>query len=113
MGQKVELVAYFAVVIVISVGSFWLAGSLYGLFHRPAIYFPLSLATKMALCATFGAMLFMVGGVVLATLVFNAEMKNMDDYKQWPVLIVGALISVLCTVVIFFSVISLAWKILG
>lgn len=108
-----ELVAYCLVIVVVSVGSFWLAGSLYGLFHRPAIYFPLSLATKMALCATFGALLFMVGGVVLSTLVFKAEMKKRDDYKQLPVLLVGALISVLCTVAIYFSALSLAWKILG
>lgn len=108
-----ELVVYFFLVLLISVGSFWLVGFVYGLLHRPAILFPLSLAAKMAFCAVFGAMLFVVGGVVLSTLVFNGEMSKRADHRLWPTLLSGAVISVLCSGVIYVSIVGLAWKILG
>ncbi len=107
-----ELVVYLVVVIIVSIGSFWLAGIIYGLFQRPAVYFPMSLAAKMAACAVFGSLLLMVGGVILSTLVFNAEMAKRSDYNRWPTIIFGALISVLCTIAIYFSVMILAWQIL-
>jgi len=49
-----ELALYLLLVISISVGSFWFLGTPYGLFRRPAIYFPLSLAAKMAISAVLG-----------------------------------------------------------
>lgn len=106
-----EPILFFILVAIVSVGSFWLAGTVYGLIHRPAIYFPMSLATKMALCAVFGALMFLVGGVVLATLVFNAEMAKRQDYNKWPTILSGVFISVLCTVVIYFSAFALAWQV--
>ncbi|PLW67084.1 hypothetical protein [Pseudohalioglobus lutimaris] len=108
-----ELIAYVVVVILVSVGSFWIAGSIYGLIHRPAIYFPISLATKMALCAVFGALFLMIGGVLLATMVFNAAMQQRPDYSRWPTIVSGLVISILCTIVIYFSAVTLAWKIIG
>lgn len=107
-----ELVIFFIVVTVISIGSFWITGLVYGLFHKPAIYFPMSLAAKMAFCAVFGSLLFMVGGVVLSTLVFNVEMAKRPDYNKWSTIISGVVISVLCIVAIYFSTIALAWQIL-
>ena len=107
-----ELIAYFLAVTSVSIGSFWIGGSIYGLIHRPAIYFPLSLAAKMAACAVFGTLLFMIGGVVLATLVFNAEMAKRADYSRWPTVFYGALLSMACIIVIYFSAIALAWQIL-
>lgn len=107
-----ELIAYFLILIFVSVGSFWVAGILYGLARRPAVYFPVSLAAKMAACAVFGSLMFMVGGVILSTVVFNAEMAKRDDYTKWPTIISGALISILCTVAIYFSAMLLAWQIL-
>lgn len=108
-----ELVLYFFIVIVISVGSFWFLGTLYGLFRRPAIYFPMTLAGKMAISAVLGGIFFLVGGVILATLVFNGEMMKRADYQRWPTLIVGAVISIICTVIIYISAFTLAWEIIG
>lgn len=105
------LVAYIFVISFVSVGCFWIAGSLYGLFHRPSIYFPVSLAAKMALCAVLGGLMLMVGGVVLSTLVFNAEMKKRQDYQRWPTIIAGIVMSLLCTVIIYYSAFVLAWEI--
>lgn len=107
-----ELIAYFLAVSAVSIGSFWMLGSLYGLLHRPAVYFPLSLATKMALCAFFGSFLFVVGGALLSTVVFHAEMAKRPDYKKWPVILSGLLISTICCAIMYVSVISLAWTIL-
>lgn len=109
-----ELIAYFIAMLIVSIGSVWVAGFLYGLFHRPAIYFPFSLAFKMAACVVFGSLLLMmVGGPVLSTLVFNAEMKKRSDYSLWPCIVSGALISTLSAVVIYYSAFVLAWEIIG
>lgn len=107
-----ELVLYLIAIVFISVGSFWVLGFLYGIIRKPRIYFPFSLAAKMAITAVLGAYFYMVGGIVLSTLVFNVEMKKRDDYQLWPTVIVGVLISILCTVLIYFSVIHLAWAML-
>jgi len=107
-----ELIAYLFVVIFVSVGSFWVSGIIYGLVQRPAVYFPVSLAMKMAVCAVFGSLMFMIGGVILSTLVFNAEMGKRSDYRKWPTIISGLAISILCTVLIYFSAIGMAWEIL-
>ena len=107
-----ELALYFVVIALISIGSFWVAGSLYGLFRSPRIYFPFSLATKMALAAVLGGLLLMVGGVILSTVVLNEEMKKRPDYQLWPTVIAGVVISIVCSMLIYFSIFSLAWVIL-
>ncbi len=78
---------------------------------RPAMYFPLSLAFKMALCAVLGSFMLMIGGVLVSTAVFNAEMAKRPDYNKWPTLVTGLIISVVCTVIIYFSIIGLALQI--
>lgn len=79
------LVAYILVITFVTIGCFWIAGSIYGLFHRPSsIYFPFSLAAKMAICAVVGGLMLMVGRVVLSTLVFNAEMKKETTMNVSP-----------------------------
>lgn len=50
---------------------------------------------------------------MLATLIFNSEMKKRQDYSRWPIIIAGATISILCSVAIYFSVLALAWGIFG
>ena len=107
-----EFIAFILAIIFVSIGSFWLTGTIYGLIHRPAIYFPISLATKMAAAAVFGVWFFGVGGVVLATIIFNSEMMKRQDYKRWPTIIFGVTISLICTIAIYFSVLALAWGIL-
>ncbi len=106
-----EFIAFIIVIIFASIGSFWLTGTIYGLIHRPAIYFPISLATKMAAAAVVGAWFFGVGGIVLATLIFNSEMLKRQDYNRWPTIIAGVIISILCTIAIYLSLIFMAWEI--
>jgi len=50
---------------------------------------------------------------VLATLIFNSDLKKRQDYSRWPIIIAGATISILCSVAIYFSVLALAWGIFG
>lgn len=107
-----ELIAFLLAITVVSIGSFWVVGLLYGFIHRPAMYFPLSLAAKMAVSAVFGAWFFGIGGIVLATLVFNAEMMKRQDYNRWPTILAGVVISVLCSVAIYYALFVLAWGIL-
>jgi len=107
-----EFIAFILAIIFVSIGSFWLTGTMYGLIHRPAIYFPIYLATKMAAAAVFGVWFFGVGGVVLATLIFNSEMMKRQDYNRWPTIFIGVIISVICTIAIYYSVLGLAWGIL-
>ena len=108
-----DLVLYLLAISLISLGSFWLMGMIYGLLHKPAIYFPLGLASKMAASAIFGALLFMIGGIVLSTLVFNHAMAKRPEYKKWPSIVSGLIISVICSVIIYVSAFFLAWEILG
>ena len=107
-----EFVAFLLAIIFVSIGSFWVTGTLYGFFHRPAIYFPMSLATKMAASAVFGVWLFGIGGIVIATLVFNNAMMKRQDYSRWPAILAGSVISVVCSVIIYFAVFALAWGVL-
>ena len=65
----------------------------------------------MAAAAVFGVWFFGIGGVVLATLIFNAEMMKRQDYNRWPTIFAGAAISLVCSIAIYFAVLGLAWGI--
>jgi hypothetical protein len=106
------LVLYFVIMIFVSVGCFWFVGNTYGLLRRPPIYFPLGLASKMALSTVVGGLLFMIGGPILSTLIFNAEMKKRNDYSRWPSIVAGGAISVVCAVIIYYAIFAIAWKVL-
>ncbi len=107
-----EFIAFLLANGFVSIASFWLTGMLYGMIHRPAIYFPISLATKMAAAAVLGIWFFGIGGIILATLIFNSQMMKRQDYDRWPTIFTGVIISLLCTFAIYFSAIYLAWGIL-
>ena len=106
-----ELAIYLAIfiIIIISISSFWLLGTLYGFFKKPKIYFPMSLAIKMAATAVAGGLLFMVGGLILSTMIFNGEMKKRKDYKFWPTIITGIAISTAGSISIVFLFRYLVW----
>jgi len=104
-----ELFFYSMVFLLLCIGSFWLLGSLYGLFRSRKIYFPVSLAAKMAVSAVLGGFFFMIGGIVLSTLIFNADMQKRNDYERWPTVIAGTLISLLGSILTFFSSRWLIW----
>ncbi len=108
-----DLVLLIAATLTICTASFWIFGSAYSLLRRPAVYFPPSLAVKMALGALFGAIVMGFGGVLLATWIMNAEFRKRPDYSAWPCLIAGALISLVCSAITFVAAWSLAWEILG
>ena len=104
-----ELLFYTTLFILISIGSFWILGSLYGLFRKPKMYFPISLAAKMAITAVLGGLFFMVGGVILSTVVFNGEMQKRNDYRRWPTILTGAAISTSCSIFIIYLFRFLIW----
>lgn len=112
MSPFIELGLYFAAVTLVSIASFWVTGLIYGFLHRPAIYFPLSLAAKMMVCALFGSLLFVIGGLILSTLVFNGAMSQRADYVAWSSILAGGVISVIGSVVMYYAVFSLAFRIL-
>ncbi len=91
----------------LSISGFWLLGSFYGIFRKPKIYFPVSLAAKMTFAALVGCLLFIVGGLVFSTLVFNNEMHKRQDYEFWPVIITGAALSILGSTLMVFLFIYL------
>ena len=105
----VQIAGYFVMVSVISVAIYWILGLIYGLCHRPPIYFPLPLAAKMAVTGVLGTVFFMVGGLILATLVLRAEMMKRDDFETWPTVIAGVVISVIAIPAIYVSAFSLAF----
>ena len=107
-----ELALYLILVTCTSIAIFWLTGMAYGLMRSPAIYFPISLAAKMAVCGALGSLMFIVGGVALATLVFTIEMAKRPDYQQWPAILAGSVISLVSLILIYLSVVVLAWQIL-
>jgi hypothetical protein len=107
-----EIVIFIIATIICCVGLFWIAGGIYGLTHRPALYFPLSLAAKMALAALAGVWFFGLGGIALATYILNSEMIKRQDYRRWPTIIAGVIISTLCSIAMFFLLFTLAWGIL-
>ncbi|SMF17778.1 hypothetical protein SAMN02745866_01169 [Alteromonadaceae bacterium Bs31] len=106
-----ELVVFFLLLAFISVGLFWLTGTIYGLLRRPAIYFPFTLALKMAAAAVFGTLLFIFGGLVLSTLVFTFEFKKRPDYRPLPIVLAGVTISLICSIALYFIAFFLAWQV--
>jgi hypothetical protein len=107
-----DFIVYLLAITFVSIGSFWIIGVIYGLFHRPAIYFPISLAAKMAVSAILGTLFVLgIGGVVLSTVVFNIEMMKRRDYNKWTTIIAGVIISVLGIIVVYVSAFALAWQI--
>ncbi len=108
-----ELIFYLFIVIFISIMIFWVLGFLYGLLRKPAIYFPFSLAAKMALVGFVGVWFFMIGGVILPALILDNAMSKRSDYKQWPTLIAGGIISLISIPLIYYIALVLAFEILG
>lgn len=107
-----ELIIYLLVMLVISVGIFWFLGSLYGLLRKPAIYFPFSLAAKMALVSILGIWFMFIGGIIFPALIFDNAMSKRSDYKQWPSLIAGGIISLISIPILYYLALILAFKIL-
>ncbi|MGI9329069.1 MAG: hypothetical protein ACR2PZ_27875 [Pseudomonadales bacterium] len=108
-----EFVLFLAAVLLVSVASFWLMGSMYGLIHRPSVYFPPTLAMKMSLGAIFGSFVLGVGGVVLAAYLMNYEFKKRPDYRAGSCILVSVIISVVGSAATLFAVYGLSWQILG
>lgn len=102
-----ELFIYVCIFTIITIINFWVVGSIYGLFRKPKIYFPAQLAMKMAISSIVGIIFFGVGGIVLSTLIFVTEMKKRQDYKRWPNIITGSVISIYGTVIAYFLIIFL------
>lgn len=98
-----EFPLYAIVFVLMGIGSFWLVGGLYGLSRKSKMYFPLSLAAKMYVAALVAGLYFMGGGILLATFIFNAEMEKRNDYKRWPTIIAGLVISTACSALVIYS----------
>lgn len=111
--QAVEPILFLIAVLTVSFGCFWLLGLLYGLIHRPSIYFPPSLALKMSLGAIFGSFILGFGGVVLATWLLNYEFQKRSDYRRANSIIAGLVISVIGSVVTLMAFYGLGWQIFG
>ncbi len=84
---------FFLCVAVTAIALFWIQGLIYGLIRSPAVYFPFSLALKMAGASIAGALVLGFGAIVLPTAVFVFEFKKRDDFVMWRSVVIGVLIS--------------------
>lgn len=88
-----EPVFFIAAVAAIGVSFFWVLGIIFGLIHRPAVWFPLKLAAQMAGAAAIGAVAFAIGAIALPTWLMCNEFKKRADYKPVLIIIGGVVIS--------------------
>lgn len=105
-----ELVLFFSAVIGAGVATFWFCGSLYGLFRRPAVYFPFWLAVKMTLAALVGLIVYGFGAVVAGTVVFVLEFRKRPDFRPLTGFLAGGVISLAGSAVMFMLGFTLAWQ---
>ena len=108
-----ELVVFIGIVYLIALAGFWLLGVIYGLLRRPAVLFPFRLAASMAAVGLVGSVAVGIGGVVLATVVMDRAFARRDDYRTVPVVVAGAVISIVVLAGTLLSAYLLAWEILG
>lgn len=107
-----ELVVFaFAVV---GVGSFFylFLCSFYFAFTSRSQFAALKLCWKLALVSIVGIPLAGFGGAVLATLILHGELHKAPNYHQVRDILASIVISVVCSIGIYFSLISLAFGIL-
>ncbi len=110
----VELGLFVVAFFFVTTMTIWLLGSLYGLLlHRPAVYFPFSLAASMALATFVGAFVLGFGAIIAATAVFVYEFKKRDDFVMWQSLLAGTVISIITLVVMYFAFMFMAWELAG
>lgn len=103
-----EPVIFFLALAAIGITSFWVLGIVFGLIHRPAVWFPLKLAAQMAAAATIGAACFVVGAIALPTWLMSNEFKKRADYKPVPIITAGVVISFLAVAATYFAAFYIA-----
>lgn len=103
-----EPVIFIVALAAIGIACFWILGIVFGLIHRPAIWFPLKLATQMAVAAAIGAACFLVGAIALPTWLMSNEFKKRPDYKPVPIIVAGVVISSLALTATLFATFYIA-----
>ncbi|MGR8919217.1 MAG: hypothetical protein ACU85V_06340 [Gammaproteobacteria bacterium] len=106
-----ELVVFVVADFLAGIAVFCLLGALYGLVHRPAIYFPPLLGVKMAAAAVLGLVLFGIGGIVLATWVFADAFTKREDHGTLKGVLVGLAIATFGSGAMLFVSMWLAWQV--
>ena len=107
-----ELVFY--IVAVVASGSFFyliLCSFYFALTTRSQLA-ALRLCWKLALVTIIGIPLAGFGGALLAVLILHGELKKSPNYRQLRDILVSFCIGAICSVAIYFSLISLAFSIL-
>lgn len=103
---------FFLMLYLVAFFGFWLLGMVYGLFRRPAVWFPARLAATMAAAGLAGALVGGIGGIVLATVVMDQAFAKRDDYRTLPVVVGGVVISTIVLAGTLFAAYALAWQVL-
>ena len=107
-----ELLVFFALSAVLAWLSFWFAGQIYGLVHRPPVVFPARLALSMAAAGIGGVIFAGIGGVVLAAWLMNRSFQRRDDYRPLPTWVAGILVAAVASAATLLGAYALAWQIL-
>ena len=108
-----DLVIVIILLIIEGILLYWILGNAYSLMRSPAVYFPVPLASKMAMVTIVGFPLAGIGGVFLSVLIFHSSFSKRRDYNIIYGLIAGTIISILCSAALLVSALYLAWEIIG
>lgn len=108
-----ELILLLGAILLVGIVYYFLCSVIYlALTSRP-IAASLGMCWKLALANIIGAPLFGFGGILLATLWFNKTLSELPNYKQVQDIIVGVVLSLAGTALLFVVTMSMAWGILG
>ena len=79
---------------------------------RPAAL-GLQISWKLALGTIIGAPIMGFGAILIPAIYFNAAVEPLPNYSKWRDILVAIVIAAIGTVVMFFTVLTLAWEVLG
>jgi len=108
----VDLIVY--IIALFATGSFFylILCSLYFAFTSRSQFAALKICWKLALVSILGIPLAGFGGALIAILMLHGELNKSANYHQIRDIVASIIISIVCSVGIYFALLSLAFGIL-
>lgn len=108
-----ELIVFFFAAALVGMSAYLVCCAVFfGLTSRP-LGLALSMAWKLPIVSLLGVPLFGFGGIILPIIVFVTELRKLPGYKPVRDIVSGLVITVACSVLLYFSTVMLAFEILG